>query len=125
MEVAFKKSFSTVRLTGLHSSSLGFAESMNVLFYTDLIKDAFLPVQHTQASGSDDENTSAPSHPDFFVETPIQTLQVNASLSSNDHIRNYEFLGRVLGKTMYESILVDPQFSLPFLNSKFLLACVV
>lgn len=29
---------------------------------------------------------------------------------------HYEFLGRVLGKAVYESILVDPQFSLPFLN---------
>ena len=29
---------------------------------------------------------------------------------------HYQFLGRVLGKAVYESILVEPQFCLPFLN---------
>ncbi|KAL7486260.1 hypothetical protein ACHAW6_011878 [Cyclotella cf. meneghiniana] len=85
-------------------------------FFDDLIKDAFLPAQRTETSDDEPSSTSAPSHPEFFVETPIQTLQVNTALTSSEHIRNYEFLGRVLGKTMYESILVEPQFSLPFLN---------
>ncbi|KAL3804679.1 hypothetical protein HJC23_008494 [Cyclotella cryptica] len=85
-----------------------------VPFY--LIKDAFLPAQHSETSDDEPGSASAPSHPDFFVETPIQTLQVNTALTSSEHIRHYEFLGRVLGKTMYESILVEPQFSLPFLN---------
>jgi ubiquitin-protein ligase E3 C len=86
-------------------------------FFDDLIKDAFLPSasQHDNSSQGGG-NSSAPAHPDFFVETSIETLQVNTALSSDEYLRHYEFLGRVLGKTMYESILVDPQFSLPFLN---------
>ena len=68
---------------------------------TDLIKDAFLPAQPTETSDDEPGSASAPSHPEFFVETPIQTLQVNTALASSEHIRNYEFLGRVLGKTMY------------------------
>eukprot|EP00956_Cyclotella_meneghiniana_P021988 scaffold40821_cov51-Cyclotella_meneghiniana.AAC.3 len=59
---------------------------------------------------------SAPRHPHFFVETSLETLQVNTALGNDNFLEDYEFLGRVLGKTMYESILVDPQFSLPFLN---------
>jgi len=31
-------------------------------------------------------------------------------------LSHYQFLGRVLGKAMYESLLVEPQFCLPFLN---------
>ncbi|EED88087.1 hypothetical protein THAPSDRAFT_270030 [Thalassiosira pseudonana CCMP1335] len=77
-------------------------------FFDELIKDAFLPREGDAAIEQ---------HPDFFVETPLQTLQVNAALDgSNDLLRNYEFLGRVLAKAMYEGILVDPQFCLPFLN---------
>jgi ubiquitin-protein ligase E3 C len=77
-------------------------------FFDDLIKDAFLPSQHKPSEERP--------HPDFFVETSIETLQVNTALGSSEYLQHYEFLGRVLGKTMYESILVDPQFSLPFLN---------
>lgn len=72
-----------------------------IFLRTDLIKDAFLPAQRTETSDDEPSSTSAPSHPEFFVETPIQTLQVNTALTSSEHIRNYEFLGRVLGKTMY------------------------
>ena len=61
-------------------------------------------------------NASTPRHLDFFVETSLETLQVNTSLGNDNFLEDYEFLGRVLGKTMYECILVDPQFSLPFLN---------
>eukprot|EP00549_Striatella_unipunctata_P010688 CAMPEP_0118687574 /NCGR_PEP_ID=MMETSP0800-20121206/8458_1 /TAXON_ID=210618 ORGANISM="Striatella unipunctata, Strain CCMP2910" /NCGR_SAMPLE_ID=MMETSP0800 /ASSEMBLY_ACC=CAM_ASM_000638 /LENGTH=758 /DNA_ID=CAMNT_0006584773 /DNA_START=159 /DNA_END=2438 /DNA_ORIENTATION=+ len=69
-------------------------------FLDDLIKQAFDPQQKS-----------------LFSVTPLQTLAINTSLplsaENNDH---YEFLGRVLGKALYESILVEPQLSLPFLN---------
>ncbi len=52
-----------------------------------------------------------------MVESPVQTLAINTKLDLGQHtLRHYQFLGRVLGKAMYESILVEPQFSLPFLN---------
>jgi len=44
-------------------------------------------------------------------------LRVNSGLrTSREVLSHYEFLGRVLGKAVYESILVEPQFCLPFLN---------
>lgn len=56
-------------------------------------------------------------HRDFFEVTPLQTLKVNTATDGNMAIlSDYEFLGRVLGKAIYESILVEPQFCLPFLN---------
>jgi ubiquitin-protein ligase E3 C len=39
-----------------------------------------------------------------------------ATAQSQEALPHYEFLGRVLGKAVYESILVEPQFCLPFLN---------
>eukprot|EP00529_Nitzschia_sp_RCC80_P008711 CAMPEP_0113504138 /NCGR_PEP_ID=MMETSP0014_2-20120614/34557_1 /TAXON_ID=2857 /ORGANISM="Nitzschia sp." /LENGTH=1177 /DNA_ID=CAMNT_0000399231 /DNA_START=113 /DNA_END=3643 /DNA_ORIENTATION=- /assembly_acc=CAM_ASM_000159 len=86
-------------------------------FLDDLIKDAFSPVPPTNAD--DDGNTNAvKTGPQLFVETPVQTLTVNLSLTSHDlrTLAHYSFLGRVLGKAVYESILVEPQFALPFLN---------
>jgi ubiquitin-protein ligase E3 C len=72
-------------------------------FVDDLIKDAF--------SG---ENTTSRR---LFSVTPLQTLAVNTRLPANASLLDhYEFLGRVLGKAVYESILVEPQFCLPFLN---------
>jgi|GEM_PF-4977794 len=65
-------------------------------YFIDLIKDGFIPSQHKEAS-----DTSTHSHPDFFVETSIETLQVNISLTGNEYLYHYEFLGRVLGKSMY------------------------
>jgi len=58
-----------------------------------LIKDAFSPDRK------------------LFEVTPLQTLQIGTG-----NLEDYEFLGRVLGKSLYESILVEPQFCLPFLN---------
>jgi ubiquitin-protein ligase E3 C len=73
----------------------------------ELVKDAFR---------LDDSKTSTNRHVLFSV-TPLQTLTVNPLLTdSMELLRHYEFLGRVLGKAMYESILVEPQFCLPFLN---------
>jgi ubiquitin-protein ligase E3 C len=44
-------------------------------------------------------------------------LKVNTNLVPEPILlTHYEFLGRVLGKAVYESILVEPQFCLPFLN---------
>lgn len=79
-------------------------------FLDDLIKDAFIPRSTTVSSSGDN-------HPDFFSVTPLQTLQVNVdSDGDRSALSHYEFLGRVLGKAIYESILVDPQLALPFLN---------
>ena len=85
-------------------------------FLDDLIKDAFIP-QTTIDNESEEEEEKVRSHPDFFSVTPLQTLQVNVdSDGDNSALSHYEFLGRVLGKAIYESILVDPQLALPFLN---------
>lgn len=74
-------------------------------FIDDLIKDAF---------SIGDESTSSRR---FFSVTPLQTLTVNTDmLFDQSLLSHYEFLGRVLGKAVYESILVEPQFCLPFLN---------
>lgn len=73
-------------------------------FIDDLIKDAF------------SMEDSASSHR-LFSATPLQTLTVNPDLIGDRQLLSqYEFLGRVLGKSVYESILVEPQFCLPFLN---------
>ena len=85
-------------------------------FLDDLIKDAFIPQTMRNESG-EEEQSLVGNHPDFFSVTPLQTLQVNVdSDGDNTALSHYEFLGRVLGKAIYESILVDPQLALPFLN---------
>jgi len=75
-------------------------------FLDDLIKKAFDPtVQESDGI------------PKLFSVTPLQTLAVNLDLrTTKETLQHYEFLGRVLGKAVYESILVEPQFCLPFLN---------
>uniref|UniRef100_A0A6U6CBM7 HECT-type E3 ubiquitin transferase n=1 Tax=Odontella aurita TaxID=265563 RepID=A0A6U6CBM7_9STRA len=80
-------------------------------FLDDLIKDAFDPrTGHGHGGGG---ANSAP----LFVESPVQTLQINPSLRPTPRVlSHYEFLGRVLGKAVYESVLVEPQFCLPFLH---------
>jgi ubiquitin-protein ligase E3 C len=73
-------------------------------FLDDLIKEAFSPK----------ENQSIPP---LFTVTPMETLAINIELpATKDNLSHYEFMGRVLGKSVYESILVEPQFCLPFLN---------
>jgi ubiquitin-protein ligase E3 C len=73
-------------------------------FIDDLIKEAF-----SVANGK--------GTPRLFSVTPLQTLAVNSDLAGDKSLlAHYEFLGRVLGKAVYESILVEPQFCLPFLN---------
>ena len=73
-------------------------------FLDDLIKEAFNPEVQSEV-------------PILFAETPMHTLAVNVDLlPEKDTLSHYEFLGRVLGKSVYESILVEPQFCLPFLN---------
>lgn len=85
-------------------------------FLDDLIKDAFIP-RTTRNESGEEEQSSGGNHPDFFSVTPLQTLQVNVDSDGNQStLPHYEFLGRVLGKAIYESILVDPQLALPFLN---------
>lgn len=74
-------------------------------FIDDLIKDAFL---HSDGSTSPRR---------LFSVSPQEMLVVNPELSDDlNLLSDYEFLGRVLGKAVYESILVEPQFCLPFLN---------
>lgn len=73
-------------------------------FIDDLIKDAFSAESKT-------------ANYQLFSVTPLQTLAVNPNLTQDlSLLSHYEFLGRVLGKAVYESILVEPQFCLPFLN---------
>jgi ubiquitin-protein ligase E3 C len=80
-------------------------------FVDDLIKDAFS--LNAKANGDKPSGT-----PRLFTVTPLQTLTVNSSSTQDDGLLpHYEFLGRVLGKAVYESILVEPQFCLPFLNT--------
>lgn len=77
-------------------------------FLDDLIKDGF---------GSKNGNADDDGSPQLFTITPMQTLTVNLDLTEDKAMLvHYEFLGRVLGKAVYESILVEPQFCLPFLN---------
>ena len=54
----------------------------------------------------------------LFKETDQRHLYPNPSSvsSSSKHISHFEFLGRVLGKAMYEGILIEPRFALHFLN---------
>lgn len=86
-------------------------------FLDDLIKEAFDP-----SGGGTGRRGDGP--PALFTETPLQTLRVNVELADDEDaarwspqiLSHYEFLGRVLGKAVYESILVEPQFCLPFLN---------
>lgn len=79
-------------------------------FLDDLIKDGF-------ASRSQVDEGFAVGAPPLFSVTPLQTLAVNFDLADDQRMsEHYEFLGRVLGKAVYEEILVEPQFCLPFLN---------
>ena len=78
-------------------------------FLDDLIKDGF--------AANATEDSSHVGAPRLFTVTPSQTLAVNADMMQDrSMLEHYEFLGRVLGKAVYESILVEPQFCLPFLN---------
>jgi ubiquitin-protein ligase E3 C len=55
---------------------------------------------------------------ELFRATPDQLLYPNplSEISHSDHLSHFEFLGRLLGKALYESILVEPQFALFFLQ---------
>ncbi|CAM9839352.1 unnamed protein product [Chrysoparadoxa australica] len=55
---------------------------------------------------------------ELFKATSTQLLYPNpaSGLLSEDHLQHFEFLGRVLGKAVFEGILVEPQFSPTFLN---------
>jgi ubiquitin-protein ligase E3 C len=77
-------------------------------FVDDLIKDGF-------AAQTDSESKGGP--PQLFSVTPEGLLSVNLDLSTDaSMLSHYAFLGRVLSKAVYEGILVEPQFCLPFLN---------
>jgi ubiquitin-protein ligase E3 C len=75
-------------------------------FVDDLIKDGFASAK-AQEGGA----------PQLFTVTPEGLLSVNLDLTQNRAMLvHYAFLGRVLAKALYEGILVEPQFCLPFLN---------
>ncbi len=77
-------------------------------FLDDLIKNAFDPTNAIERCGINEP---------LFVESSLQTLSVNTNLMKSPlTLEHYKFLGRVLGKAVYESILVEPQFCLPLLN---------
>ena len=74
-------------------------------FLDDLVKDAFSLKKTT--------SSTLP----LFTVTPLETLAINLDYANQpDLLSHYEFLGRAIGKAVYEGILVDPQFCLPFLN---------
>lgn len=78
-------------------------------FLDDLIIDGFA------ATNEDETDGGAPRL--FSITTKQQQLTMNLDLTEDKNMLvHYEFLGRVLGKAVYESILVEPQFCLPFLN---------
>jgi len=78
-------------------------------FLDDLIIDGFASRNDCEAEGG------APRL--FSITTKQQQLTMNLDLTEDrSMLVHYEFLGRVLGKAIYESILVEPQFCLPFLN---------
>lgn len=53
----------------------------------------------------------------LFLETPDRLLYPNpySHRASEDHLGHFEFLGRVIGKAMYEGILVEVPFANFFL----------
>mmetsp|Transcript_5537 Transcript_5537/g.11533 ORF Transcript_5537/g.11533 Transcript_5537/m.11533 type:complete len:615 (-) Transcript_5537:425-2269(-) len=73
-------------------------------FMDDLVKEAFSPEMHY-----------------FSVAPGVETLKVNVYNKTminrrQEILAEFEFLGRILGKACYESILIEPQFSIPFLK---------
>eukprot|EP00934_Nitzschia_sp_Nitz4_P007962 Nitzschia sp. Nitz4//scaffold40_size135432//76414//79359//NITZ4_003250-RA/size135432-processed-gene-0.43-mRNA-1//1//CDS//3329551237//7952//frame0 len=75
-------------------------------FLDDLIKEAFSAKQGSESSS-----------PPLFTATPNETLAVNLDVAGDESLlEHYAFVGRVLAKAVYEGILVEPQFCLPFLN---------
>jgi ubiquitin-protein ligase E3 C len=78
-------------------------------FVDDLIKDGFAAKAEGESEGG---------APQLFTVTPEGLLSVNLDLSQNlSMLVHYSFVGRVLAKALYEGILVEPQFCLPFLNA--------
>ena len=68
-------------------------------FLDDLVREAFRPNRDVA----------------LFEVSDLETLYVSPGTT---HLQShYTFLGRVLGKAVYESILVEPQFCTPFLNT--------
>jgi ubiquitin-protein ligase E3 C len=76
-------------------------------FVDDLIKDGFAARPDGKSEGG---------APQLFSLTPDGLLTVNFDLDDIKMLPHYSFLGRVLSKAVYEGILVEPQFCLPFLN---------
>eukprot|EP00559_Dactyliosolen_fragilissimus_P004073 CAMPEP_0184861066 /NCGR_PEP_ID=MMETSP0580-20130426/5841_1 /TAXON_ID=1118495 /ORGANISM="Dactyliosolen fragilissimus" /LENGTH=825 /DNA_ID=CAMNT_0027358429 /DNA_START=1494 /DNA_END=3968 /DNA_ORIENTATION=+ len=74
--------------------------------------------QNETSNHSSDQMQYSPKN--FFVPCDTQTLKVNTAASLSALVPNlpthYEFLGRILGKAVYESHLVETQFCIPFLN---------
>ena len=112
-------------------------------FLDDLIKEAFTPPPPTTTPSSTQSPSSTADAASLtassttttaasmqqqqeqqqrlqlFAVTPnLETLMVNPIYGNNQkYLSHYEFLGRAVGKAVYESILVEPQFCLPFLNT--------
>jgi ubiquitin-protein ligase E3 C len=62
-----------------------------------------------------------------FAATEDQLLFPSPLSAAQDveHLKHFEFMGRVLGKAVYSGILVKPQFALPFLNKLLDRTCVI
>ena len=87
-------------------------------FLDDLIKEAFTPPPSAGSESASASSSSSHQLQLFAVTPSLETLMVNPLYSSDpQYLPHYEFLGRAVGKAVYESLLVEPQFCLPFLNT--------
>ena len=86
-------------------------------FVDELLKDMFSPrINKNNASSYGDLN-----YYDLFLTTATGLLVPNPSvfdesISSQWTLEQYSFMGKMLGKAVYENILVEPQFAGMFLN---------
>ena len=108
-DVCLDITFLSIELVSQYFFAFLFYSGVFKEFLDDLIKDGF-------ASTSNDESEDG-APPLFSITPKQQQMTMNLDLSDDaTMLVHYEFLGRVLGKAVYESILVEPQFCLPFLN---------
>lgn len=86
-------------------------------FLTSITKEAFKTTAGKSLFVTNDQNLLYPNpvildeRRDFLRETGIPESDPDFQDAMNDLLRRYEFLGRVVGKCLYEGILVDISFA--------------
>ena len=106
-------------------------------FVDSVVKEAFGTTAGGSLTSSSSSSSSSSSPPPLFCATPDHLLYPNpaarytshgnsssnngscgaaSSSSFNDPLSRLEFLGRLLGKALYEGILVEPRFATFFLR---------